>query len=138
MFIHLLIYFGSLSFMSGCSFEIHVVIQFYPWCNFISLCFKLITIHYHTSEQREIKFKLTIKLNHNIHKGEGVRMYEIYFFIHVYTIIYISCLFLYIFFRFHSIKKSIQPTRDIQYRTDIGLTVWIVEAKGLTDKSKRR
>ena len=28
-----------------------------------------------------------IKLNHNIHKGEGVRMYEIYFFIHVYTII---------------------------------------------------
>ncbi|XP_068694529.1 ras GTPase-activating protein nGAP-like isoform X2 [Montipora foliosa] len=37
-----------------------------------------------------------------------------------------------------SIKKSIQPTRDIQYRTDIGLTVWIVEAKGLTDKPKRR
>lgn len=37
-----------------------------------------------------------------------------------------------------SIKKSIQPTRDVQYRTDIGLTVWIVEAKGLTDKPKRR
>ena len=41
-------------------------------------------------------------------------------------------------FRLHSIKKSIQPTRDVQYRTDIGLTVWIVEAKGLTDKPKRR
>lgn len=123
--------------MSGCSFEIHVVIEFYPWCNFISLYFKLITIHYHTPKQREIKFKLTIKLNHNIHKGEGVRMYEIYF-LFTFTQLHTFHVYFYIFFRFHSIKKSIQPTRDIQYRTDIGLTVWIVEAKGLTDKSKRR
>ena len=35
--------------------------------NFISLCFKLIIIHYHTSKQREIKFKPRIKLNHNIY-----------------------------------------------------------------------
>ena len=35
--------------------------------NFISLCFKLIIIHYHTAKQREIKFKLRIKLNHNIY-----------------------------------------------------------------------
>ena len=34
--------------------------------NFISLCFKLIIIHYHTQKQREIKFKPRIKLNHNI------------------------------------------------------------------------
>ena len=33
---------------------------------FISLCFQLITMHYHTAEQREIKFKPRIKLNHNI------------------------------------------------------------------------
>ena len=32
---------------------------------FISLCFKLIIIHYHTPKQREIKFKPRIKLNHN-------------------------------------------------------------------------
>ena len=35
--------------------------------NFISLCFKLIIIHYHTQKQREIKFKPRIKLNHNIY-----------------------------------------------------------------------
>ena len=35
--------------------------------NFISFCFKLITIHYHTPKQREIKFKPRIKLNHNIY-----------------------------------------------------------------------
>jgi len=34
--------------------------------NFISLCFKLIIIHYHTQKQREIEFKPRIKLNHNI------------------------------------------------------------------------
>ena len=34
--------------------------------NFISLCFKLIIIHYHTQKQRETKFKPRIKLNHNI------------------------------------------------------------------------
>ena len=34
--------------------------------NFISLCCKLIIIHYHTPKQREIKFKPRIKLNHNI------------------------------------------------------------------------
>ena len=31
---------------------------------FISICFKLITMHYHTPKQMEIKFKLRIKLNH--------------------------------------------------------------------------
>ena len=35
--------------------------------NFISLCCKLIIIHYHTPKQREIKFKPRIKLNHNIY-----------------------------------------------------------------------
>ena len=36
---------------------------------FISLCFKLISIHYHTPKQRQnlIKFKPRIKLNHNIY-----------------------------------------------------------------------
>ena len=36
--------------------------------NFISLCFKLIIIHYHAQKQKEIKFKPRIKLNHNISK----------------------------------------------------------------------
>ena len=31
--------------------------------NFISLCFKLIFIYYHTLKQREIKIKPRIKLN---------------------------------------------------------------------------
>ena len=34
--------------------------------NFIFLCFTLIIIHYHTPKHRTIKFKLKIKLNHNI------------------------------------------------------------------------
>ena len=34
---------------------------------FISHCFKLIIIHYHTPKQREIKFESRIKLNHNIY-----------------------------------------------------------------------
>ena len=35
---------------------------------FISLCFKLVIyIHYHTQKQTEIKFKPSIKLNHNIY-----------------------------------------------------------------------
>ena len=34
--------------------------------NFISPCFKRITMHFHTPKQREIKFKRKIKLNHNI------------------------------------------------------------------------
>ena len=33
--------------------------------NFIFLCFKVIIIHYHTPKQKEIKFKPSIKLNHN-------------------------------------------------------------------------
>ena len=33
--------------------------------NFISLCFKLIMIHYHTQKQREINFKPRKNLNHN-------------------------------------------------------------------------
>ena len=35
--------------------------------NFIFLCFRLISIHYHTPKQREIKFEPRIKLNHNIY-----------------------------------------------------------------------
>ena len=34
---------------------------------FISHCFKLIIMHYHTPKQREIKFKPRIKLNHNMY-----------------------------------------------------------------------
>ena len=41
--------------------------------NFISLCFKLIIIHYHTPKQREIKFERRIKLNHNISFIQGSR-----------------------------------------------------------------
>ena len=36
--------------------------------NFIFLCFKLIILHYYyTPKTKEIKFKPTIKLNHNIY-----------------------------------------------------------------------
>ena len=34
--------------------------------NFIFLCLKLIVLYYHPLNQREIKFKQRIKLNHNI------------------------------------------------------------------------
>ena len=44
-----------------------VIFMFMLWFNFISLCFKLIIIHYHTPKQREIKFEPRIKLNHNIY-----------------------------------------------------------------------
>ena len=41
---------------------IYVVIQFYNLgFNFISLCFKIIIIHYHTQRQRKIIFKPRIK-----------------------------------------------------------------------------
>ena len=36
--------------------------------NCISFCFKLISMHYHTKKQREIKFEPRIKLNHNIYQ----------------------------------------------------------------------
>ena len=42
-------------------------VNFILGLNFVSFCFKLITIHYHTPEQRETKFKPRIKLNHNIY-----------------------------------------------------------------------
>ena len=36
----------------------NVVVQFYPWFKFyFPKCFKLIIIHYHTTKQRELKFK---------------------------------------------------------------------------------
>ena len=35
--------------------------------NFIFLCFRLISIHYYTPKQREIKFEPRIKVNHNIY-----------------------------------------------------------------------
>ena len=35
---------------------------------FIVFCFKLIIIHYHTQNQKKIKIKPRIKLNHNIYK----------------------------------------------------------------------
>ena len=38
--------------------------------NFISLCFKLINIHYQTPKQREKKVTPRIKLNYNIYKIE--------------------------------------------------------------------
>ena len=40
--------------------------NFIAGLNFISHCFGVIIIHYHTPKQREIKFKPAIKLNHNI------------------------------------------------------------------------
>ena len=36
--------------------------------NFIFLCFKLITTHYHTQNQKKIKSKPRIKLNHNTYR----------------------------------------------------------------------
>ena len=39
---------------------------------FIFFCFKIIIIHYHTQKQKKIKFKSSMKLNHNMHKGEGL------------------------------------------------------------------
>ena len=47
--------------------SIFVVVQFYPTgLKFIFFCFKLITLHYHTQNQKQIKFKPKMKLNHNI------------------------------------------------------------------------
>ena len=40
--------------------------NFFYGLNFISLCYKLIIMHYHTPKRREIRFKPRIKLNHNI------------------------------------------------------------------------
>ena len=45
--------------------HVYVVVQFYPWFNFIFLCFKLIIIHYHTQKQKRKKFKPGITLNHH-------------------------------------------------------------------------
>ena len=39
--------------------------------NFLFFCFKVIIIHYHTQKQKKIKFKPSIKLNHNIYVGAG-------------------------------------------------------------------
>ena len=36
--------------------------------NSISICFKLVKIHYHIPKQRKIKFKPRIKLNHKVYK----------------------------------------------------------------------
>ena len=47
----------------GC---VYVVVQFYPDLNFISFCFKLIIILYHSPKTRKTKFKTRIKLNYNI------------------------------------------------------------------------
>ena len=45
----------------------YFVVQFYfiLGLNFISLCFKLIIIHYHILKQREINFLTRIKLHHS-------------------------------------------------------------------------
>ena len=46
-----------------------VVVLIYSWfrVNLISLCFKLVTIHYHTQKTfKKIKFKPRTKLNHDI------------------------------------------------------------------------
>ena len=40
--------------------------NFFYGLNFISLCYKLIIMHYDTPKRREIRFKPRIKLNHNI------------------------------------------------------------------------
>ena len=41
-------------------------LNFFLGLNCISLCFKFIIIHYHTSKQREIKFEPRTKLNLNL------------------------------------------------------------------------
>ena len=49
--------------------------------NFIFLCFKLINVHYHTPERRELKIKPRIKLNHNIYiilRCVAVSLYMMY------------------------------------------------------------
>ena len=48
--------------------------------NFIFFCFKLIIIHYHTQNQRKIKFKPRIKLNHNMYNSfsEGEKFISYY------------------------------------------------------------
>ena len=50
-----------------------VMVQFCAWFKFYhSLCSELIIIHYHTQEQRKIKIKPRINLNHNSDKHSGV------------------------------------------------------------------
>ena len=71
------------------------------WCNFIlglnfiSLCFKLIIIHYHTKKQKEIKFKPRINLNHNIYITHAICKLFQKIKIHLYWIhiIYIGIIF---------------------------------------------
>ena len=45
--------------------DVFVVVQFYPCFEFF-FCFNLITIHYHTQKQRNMRFKPRIKFNKNI------------------------------------------------------------------------
>ena len=47
--------------------------------NFIFLCFKLIIIHYHTPKQRKIKFKPTIKLNHNMYIQSDLKSINLHY-----------------------------------------------------------
>lgn len=53
------------------------MVQFYPWLKFY--------LHYHTPNQREIKSKTRIKLNHNIvtdiYRVTSYGEYEVFFFL---------------------------------------------------------
>ena len=53
------------------TFEIYVVVQFYPWFKFCFLSFQthyhVIIMHYHNQKQKKRKFEPRIKLNHNIY-----------------------------------------------------------------------
>ena len=43
----------------------------------------------------------------------------------------VSCLF-----QFCSVKKALDPSRDLECRTDICLSLWVVEARGLVSKKR--
>ena len=58
-----------------------MILRYMLWFNFflvellLPYVLKLINIHYHTPKQREIKFKPTIKLNHDISVLSPVEFY---------------------------------------------------------------
>ena len=57
----------AINFMGKGKYPSMLWFNFIIGSNFISHCFKLIIIHYHTPKQREIKFEPRMKLNHNIY-----------------------------------------------------------------------
>ena len=77
----------GLNFYCAYTFCFYMYVRWYRymlWLNFIlglifiSHCFKLIIMHYHTLKQRKIKFKLRINLNHNIYIHWYLRVLHVY------------------------------------------------------------